>query len=176
MIAGLVNVIGWLVAGRRELGRERRRRRERVRDVQTALRAEIRHYADALAVFDLDERWSTVVGRMEQDNNYMPTIPSERNDTVFRAMVSDVHVLPGAVIEPVVRYYNQIFAIEALIEDMRSDIVGRMDQPARIEMYTDYIALKKEALQQGRAAIAAIDSALSTPGADLSARQSGGGI
>lgn len=161
-----------------------------MRDVQTALRAEIRHYADALALFDLEESWALVVGQMEEDASYMPTIPSEVNDTVFRAIVGEVHVLPGPVIEPVVRYYNQVFAIEAMIADMRGGMMAGMTRTGQIAAYTDYIALKIEALKQGRQAISAINQALgdadtiastasaavNSPDAARSDPQSGGGI
>jgi hypothetical protein len=174
-IAALINVLGWVVAGRRELNGDRRRRREREIDVQTALKAEIEHYLDALRLFDPDQTWDRVVSEMEADSDHIPAIPSERNDTVFTALVDEIHILPEPVIQPVVRYYNQIFAIDAIIADMRDAQFQRMTQPQRIAMYTDYIALKKEALVQGLAAVTSLSDSLSgavnTPGAARSGRR-----
>ena len=66
-IAALINVLGWVVTGQREVQRDRRRRRERREDVQTALRAEIQHYVDILSNpdFDLRKSWAEVVGQMD---------------------------------------------------------------------------------------------------------------
>ncbi len=161
-IAALINVLGWVVTGQREVQRDRRRRRERREDVQTALSAEIQHYVDILSNpdFDLRKSWAEVVAQMETDDNYAPFVPSERNDTVFKTLLTDISILPEPVIGPVVRYYNQVFAIEAMIEDLRSYKFDGMDQEQRIKMYTDYISLKLEALDQGKLATAALDDSL----------------
>lgn len=156
VVAAIVVAAGWFVAGFRELRRDRRRRRERSIDVQTALAAEIQHYVDILKnpEFDLKSVWEDVVRRMEADDGYIPLIPSEKNDTVFQSILSDVQILPEEVIRPVVRYYNQVFAIEAMIEDLRSEQFRSIETPQqqRIEMYTDYISLKLEALRLGEQA------------------------
>ena len=75
---------------------------------------------------------------------------------VFLALIEEVQVLPEAAIGPVVRYYSQLFAIGAIVGDLRADLFREMAQPERIEMYTDYIGLKLEALTRGEAAIAAL--------------------
>lgn len=154
LVGALVVALGWFVSGLRERGRDRRRREERSIDVQTALSAEIQHYVDILGnpEFDLDEAWQDMVAQMDADDTYVPLIPSERNDTMFQSILPDVQILPEPVIRPVVRYYNQVFAIEAMIEDLRSDHFRADTTPQlqRIRMYTDYISMKKEALRLGQ--------------------------
>ena len=164
-IAGLVNVLGWFVSSWRDRTAEDRRRQEKQNDICTALLAEIAHYRDGLEYFDLDSLWEGVVGEMEADETYLPFIPSERNDTIFRAIVSNIHILPEAVIMSVARYYNQIFAVEAIIEDMRSADMKSEGQEKRISIYTDYISLKKQSLADGMAAIEALEAHLSVAGA-----------
>ena len=93
---------------------------------------------------------------MEEDAKYVPVVPSERNDTIFSALIAEIHVLPEPVIQPVVGYYNQVFAVDAIIDDLRSDLFREMDQVQRIGMYTDYIALKQEALARGEVALNAL--------------------
>ena len=165
VIAALINVAGWFVTGQREVRRDRCRRRERCEDLQIALRAEIQHYMDILSNpgFDLRDIWAEVVGQMETDENYAPFVPSERNDTVFKTVLTDISILPEQVIGPVVRYYNQVFAIEAMIEDLRSYKFDGMDQEQRIKMYTDYISLKLEALDQGNQAIETLNASIGAP-------------
>jgi len=165
VIAALINVLGWFVTGQREVRRDRRRRRERREDLQIALRAEIQHYMDILSNpgFNLRDVWAEVVGQMEMDEEYAPVVPSERNDTVFKTVLTDISILPEQVIGPVVRYYNQVFAIEAMIEDLRSFKFDGMDQEQRIKMYTDYISLKLEALDQGNQAIEVLNNSIAAP-------------
>ncbi|SFE01092.1 hypothetical protein [Roseivivax sediminis] len=160
--AGVASV-GWLMAGLRERGREKRRRRARQEDLQVALRAEIQHYVDILGNprFDLNEAWRAMVETMESDPDYVPLIPTERNDTIFQASIDSIHLLPEAAIQPIVRYYNQVFAIEAIIADLRDTGFRDSTQPQRIKMYTDYISLKLEALEMGRSALEALDESIS---------------
>lgn len=152
LIAALIVAVGWLYNGYQNRARDRRRRLERVQDVQTALLAEIEHYVQTLKLFDLNTTWSRIVTAMEEDDSYIPIVPSERNDTLFKAVIAEIHVLPEVVIQPVMGYYNQVFAVEAIIEDLRSTLFHEMDQVQRIGMYTDYISLKKEALVRGEMA------------------------
>ena len=156
LIAATIVALGWLYNGYQNRARDRRRRLERVQDVQTALLAEIEHYVQTLKLFDLNTTWSRIVSAMEEDDTYVPVVPSERNDTLFKAVIAEIHVLPEEVIQPVMGYYNQVFAVEAIIEDLRSALFHEMDQVQRIGMYTDYIALKKEALVRGEMASAAL--------------------
>jgi hypothetical protein len=164
-IAAMVNVLGWYVASLRDRRADDRRRREKQDDMATALMAEITHYRDALTFFDLDEVWETVSAEMAEDETYMPVIPSERNDTIFRAILSEIHILPEDVIQPVTRYYNQVFAIDAIIEDLRSATFRQEPYRTRIAAYTDYISLKKQALVDGGSAINALSAHLSPAGA-----------
>ncbi|WP_107844821.1 hypothetical protein [Litoreibacter ponti] len=162
VVGGLFIALGWVFNGWQNRKRDRRRRLERVQDVQTALIAEIDHYVMTLKLFDLSATWSRIVGAMEEDAKYIPVVPSERNDTVFSALIAEVHVLPEEVIQPVVGYYNQVFAVEAIIDDLRSDLFREMDQVQRIGMYTDYIALKQEALARGEVALSALRQSTGT--------------
>ena len=100
---------------------------------------------------------------METEENYAPFVPSELNDSVFKTVMTYLSILPEQVIGPVVRYYNQVFAIEAMIEDLRSYKFDGMDQEQRIKMYTDYISLKLEALDQGNQAIETLNASIGAP-------------
>lgn len=160
-IAAMVTVLGWVVAGRRDRQAEDRQRVEKQDDICTALLAEIVHYVDGLEYFDLDALWETVVAEMEEDVTYLPFIPSERNDVIFHAIVANIHILPEAVIMPVARYYNQLFAVDAIIADLRSNDMKSEAQDKRISIYTDYISLKKQSVADGLSAISALQAHLS---------------
>jgi hypothetical protein len=152
--------LGWAVSEWRGRIADRRRREERTRDVQTAIAAEILPNIEALRLFDLEADLNAVVDRMREDENFVPLVPKERNDTLFRAIIGEIHVLPEEVIRPVVRYYSQLFALEAMIEDLRSDGIESLAVERREAMYADYISVKIQALKFGESALNAIETAL----------------
>ncbi len=155
--------LGWAVSEWRGRIADRRRRVERTRDVQTAIAAEILTNVDALRFFDLEADLDAVADRMRQDPKFVPLVPKERNDTLFRAIVGDIHVLPVPVIRPVVRYYSHLFALEAMIEDLRSDGFESLSVERREAMYADYISIKIQALKLGDVAMEALQNALRNP-------------
>jgi hypothetical protein len=172
-IAAMVNVLGWFVSSWRDRRAEERRRLGKQSDIATALMAEITHYRDALTFFDLDEVWESVTQKMAEDHDYMPFIPSERNDTIFSAILADIHILPEPVIQPVTRYYNQVFAIDAIIDDLRAPAFKSQPHTTWLATYTDYISLKKQALVDGDSAIHALSSHLSVSRARATLAQNG---
>jgi len=160
LIGGAIVAVGWFVNAWRDRRERWRARDERVRDVQTALAAEILPYLEALNLFDLGQHLNEMVERIWADETYVPVVPTECNDTVFRAILPNIHLLPESVIRPVVRYYSQIFAIEAIIEDLRSEVFRTMGPERREAMYADYVSLKIQAIALGNAAVSAIDGEL----------------
>jgi hypothetical protein len=141
-IAGLVNV-----PGRRDRQTDDRRRIEKRTDLSTALLAEITRCGEVLRLFDLNEAEEIVVGQIETDATYRPLVPPEQNDTIFLATIANVRILPEQVIGPVARSHNQVFAIDAIISDMRSSDLRQEPQSNRIAVCTDDIVLRKEALR-----------------------------
>lgn len=160
LLGAAVVGLGWAVSEWRGRIADRRRRVERTRDVQTAIAAEILTTVDALRLFDLEADLDAVVDRMREDSDYVPLVPRERNDTLFRAIISEIHVLPEEVIRPVVRYYSHLFALEAMIEDLRSDGFEKLPVDRKEAMYADYISIKIQALKLGDDAMDALSSAL----------------
>ena len=148
--------IGWLAAARRERGTARRARIQRENDLRIALGAEIATHVQALRLFDLEEHWRRVVLRMEADPEFVPLVPTERSNAIFSALITEVQVLPRGAIEPVVRYYALLYAIEGMVGDLRSEQYRGLPQDRRIEMFGDYIALRQEALSLGETAMAAL--------------------
>jgi hypothetical protein len=155
-IAAGVAMLGWIYNHWRERREERRRRREKTRDYQKAIYSEISAYVEVLERDDLFAYAQTLVEKMEKATvakPYIPFVPKEQNNTIFNALVSDIHILPRVVIDPVVLYYSQLAAIQAMIEDIRGETYSKLEKARRIAIYRDYIAMKNEALTLGRAAL-----------------------
>ncbi|MGR3757104.1 MAG: hypothetical protein ACU0AT_07765 [Tranquillimonas sp.] len=163
-VAGAFVALGWLVNGWQnraaqrqrhdeDLERDRARRAERIRDVHRALYAEIGAYLHNLgSEAQLDGFREAMLDRM-RDPAYLPLIPSEREQTIFAAIVGEIHVLPRTTIDPVVLFHRQLGAIAALIDDMRSDAFARATSGQRQAIYSDYIEMKKQALRYGEYAL-----------------------
>ncbi|ARE39887.1 hypothetical protein RGUI_1746 [Rhodovulum sp. P5] len=150
IVAGAFVAIGWIVNGWQNRREAAALRAERLRDVHRALYAEIASYLTNLdSVAALMAYRDDLVTRMQLDKTYVPLIPRERNDTVFRALVADIHILPRVTIDPIVSYYSQLFAIEAMIDDMRGERFKTLEPERRIAMYSDYIDLKIQAFNDG---------------------------
>ena len=153
VVAGGFLALGWVVNGSRERRAARSLRAERLRDLHRALFAEIgvqvtnlgseaRIRADADALLD----------RMEAEEGFVPFIPRERGDTVFRSALEDLSILPRVTIDPIVAYYAQLAALAALTEDMRGAAFGRLAPDRRRAIYLDYVEMKVQAFRFGRIA------------------------
>jgi hypothetical protein len=150
ILAGAFVAAGWLVNGWQNRREAAALRAERLRDVHRAIYAEIASYlANLESVEALSAYRDRMIARMRADETFAPLIPRERNDTIFRALIEEIHILPRVTIDPLVSYYNQLFAIEALIDDMRGERFKTLEQERRIAMYSDYIDLKLQALSDG---------------------------
>lgn len=159
ILAGAFVAAGWIVNGWQNRRAAAALRAEKLRDLHRALFAEIASYlANLDSIQALDSYRATLVGRMRDDPDYVPLIPRERNDTIFRACIAEIHILPRVTIDPIVTYYSQIFAIETLIDDMRGERFQTLEPERRIAMYSDYIDLKVQALNDGHYALRMIDA------------------
>ncbi len=157
LIGAVVVLIGWFFTFYRERLARKSERKERIRDVQRAIYAEIRAYVAVLHRDELDVYRNNMIEKMRgkdgKGRDFIPLIPQERNDLIFRAIVNEIHILPRSSIDPVALYYSQLSAISALIEDLRSSDFRDLDRGRRIQMYSDYIDMKKEALDLGEEAM-----------------------
>lgn len=156
VVAGLFVAVGWWVVHWQNRRRDAANRAERVRDVQRALFAEIRAYVSALRRQDFETYGAEVARRIETESGYFPTIPTEANDAIFRAIIGEIHVLPRDTIDPLVVYYSQLSAIGAAISDLRALDPGTVQPERAAAMYRNYLASKRDAVLLGEKALLAI--------------------
>lgn len=157
VISSLVTIAGWWAAAKQERGRDRARRAERILDVQTALRAEIRSHRHRLELFRLAEPFNSG-GTNSDDADFTPFIPREVGNIVFESIVGEIHVLPTHVIDPVILYYRQSSALAQLAEDMKNDRFDRLTATRKQSIYRDYLELGRYALVLADRAIEAMES------------------
>ena len=160
LIGAVVVAIGWMVSLGRDFALDRHRRGEKAADLQRALAAEIAAHVHQLAGNKLGDHLADMTGRMERDPSFIVLVPRESHDTVYRALLSELYLLPGRAILPVVVFYNQIITISNLADDIRSERFEGIDAGRRIELYRHFIELKIAALSMGRAALAALSTGM----------------
>jgi hypothetical protein len=160
-ISSLVTVIGWFVSHHTERRSDAARREEKIRDVQTALLAEIAGNRAQYADIDLDAHAAEVQARLLQEADYTPLVPRDAGTLVFDAVLADISVLPGETISPVVSYYKQVARIAHFVEDLKGERFARSPRELKFEMYLDYLGMIRKALRQAEAAEQALATSLS---------------
>lgn len=158
LITGTIIAAGWFATFLIQEYRRSEDRFERLRDVHRALYAEIGAYL-ANIVRDpeqLDAERADIVQQIEADHTFVPFVPQENADRVYRAILSDIHILPRSSIDLVVAFYGQLAAISALVENMSTDRYALLSRERRLRMYQDYIGLREGALFYGNAALRVI--------------------
>lgn len=160
-LIGLLGVVvGAVLSNVAERFVDAARRRERVQDVSTAIRAEIRSHRQRLLLFDAagaDAISEKILNASTNPDGYTPFVPSEPHSFVLDAIVGEVHILPTDVIDPVIYYYRQAAALRQFAEDLRGDGFGRLEAPRKAEMYRDYIAMGTHARKLADDAITALE-------------------
>lgn len=156
LFGGGVVAAGWFWTHALSRRRDKLLRNERIADIQRALLAEIR--AHVVALEGQRDTGGLQSLTMITDEDYLPILPHDANDRIFRAIVEEVHMLPEWAIDPVVRYYRLLAVRAALAQDIRSNA---KDYPRRAaEMFRDYILLNEETLETGLDAMEVLTASL----------------
>lgn len=156
IVGGGVVAAGWFWTHALSRRRDKLLRGERINDIQRALLAEIR--AHVVALEGQRDAGELRTLSMISDDDYLPILPHDANDRIFRAIVEEVHMLPEWAIDPVVRYYRLLAVRAALAQDIRSNA---KDYPRRAaEMFRDYLTLNEETLETGLDAMEILTASL----------------
>jgi len=157
-------VIGWLYGDWRKRVEERRQRRAKVLDIEKALRAEIAAHLHQLRQFDLEEdrrhTCALILTGGDGKGRFVPMLPRQRHDTIFQAMVADIHLLSTHTVRPVTLYYNQIVMIAEMAETIRSVAYADLKAARREAIYSDFVSMRVTALAMGEEAQAALPATL----------------
>ncbi|MGV3548417.1 hypothetical protein [Rhizobium sp.] len=160
LISGLVSLLGLYLGGWIAIRQQRRLRREKVRDFQIALRAEIRSELHNLAAIDFDGHLAEIAARYAASTDYsvFPSFPAR--GIVFEAIEGEIHILPEQVIDVVILHWRQRHAVEKMVEDMRHERFSQLGASRQLEMYKDYIEMQKYLVDTARLSIKALDRSL----------------
>ncbi|MEO1492831.1 MAG: hypothetical protein AAFV19_11820 [Pseudomonadota bacterium] len=165
LTAAVVAVAGWLVNDWLTRRTAAHHLLSKKIDYMRALSAEIKSYANSrwLPSEDLQRVKDALPGQFNPpedaapgDPGYVPFVPSEKHDTIFEAIVHDIHVLPSRTIYPVVVYYSQIRSIRDLGSDMRSPEYAALSAERREALMRKYLDMVEYSYTQARKAIHAL--------------------
>jgi hypothetical protein len=155
VISAIVTAAGWFASHASTRRLEAARRNERIQDVQTALRAEIRSQPPRLRLFA--EQQAAALIDAVRNSGLTPFVPREPGSFVFEAILAEIHILPTEVIDPVIYYYKQVAALTLFAEDLRSERFDGLGPDRKTAMYSDYIAMGVYALELADKAIDALE-------------------
>lgn len=147
LVAASVAMLAWPVNDLLNRRRARGLRNERVNDVQRALLAEIRAHVVSLEMQRLDGETARALIARLREGQYIHLSPSEANDRIYTSIISEVHILPHWVIDPVVTYYRQIAVMATMARDVQAQIETNPGRAA--DMFADYLELADEARETG---------------------------
>lgn len=165
-IAGLFIAAGWWVVALQNRRRDAKLRAERVDDMQRALLAEVRAHVVALERQMEEGDFDRLLADVRQ-GEAGPIAPHGGNDRIFRAILNDIHLLPGAVIDPVVIYYRLIAVMDALADSIHRAARSRPLRAA--DMMADYILLNEEAREAGLDVLEVLTASLDSGEAGINA-------
>lgn len=104
VISSLIAIIGWFVAYGSARRMERIRRREKIRDFQVALLAEIRSESHHLGTLDLDAHLSTIEQNYAEagqaNTSYSPFVPRPAGPILLPTLLPEIHLLPEKTMIP----------------------------------------------------------------------------
>jgi hypothetical protein len=140
-ISGLVSLLVVQLDFRQSRKSEHLRRAEKIRDFQIALRAEIRGELSNLSSYDFPSLLKDVRSRYKSEPGYSVSVPRLARHLIFEAIVGEIHILPEAVIDPVVLYARQRQAVESLVDDMRDRSFRELSTDRQLAIYEDYIRM-----------------------------------
>ena len=170
VVSGIVTALGWYAAFRSNLRLDAVRRAEKVHDFQVALRAEIRSDLLNMVVVDRSDLLVTISRRYEVDPAFSVVVPRLAPNVIFDALVKEVHVLPGAVIAPVVHYARLRETLNRFVDDLRSEQFSKLSADRQLAMYSDYLSTSGRLEALADRAYQALSNSLgvNTPDEDLS--------
>ena len=155
LVGGSVVAAGWFWTHALSRRRDRLLRWENIGDIQRALLAEIRAHVVAL---EAQHEAGIEVPDSISDEDYLPILPHDANDRIFRALIEDVHMLPEWAIDPVVRYYRLLAVRAALAQDIRNNAKEHPDRAAL--MFRDYLEINEETRDTGLEAMEILTASL----------------
>ncbi|KGJ03039.1 hypothetical protein SAMN04487972_107132 [Paracoccus halophilus] len=166
VIAGMFIAAGWWVVAFQNAWRDRRQRRSRVEDMQRALLAEVRAHVVSLERQLQEGSFDELLERVENGDATL-VMQHGGNDRIFRAILTEIHLLPGSVIDPVVIYYRLIAVMDNMADSIRRTARNRPDQAS--EMMVDYILLNEEAREAGLDVLEILTASLQGGAAEIEA-------
>lgn len=147
-----------------ELERDDARRTERVRDVQLALRADIKIVASLLRTIDFDTQRkmgaNLILKGAGDDPPYTPFVPRPSAALIWQSISKDIPILPQSVIESVVLFYDQRETLRLFVEDLRSDRFLALDAKRKAAMLGDYVEMQRKLAFHATAAFTALSNSL----------------
>jgi len=123
-------------------------RAEKARDLQSALRAEVRgHWYELEGAGPSTATELQVIERIDEGRwtqpSFTPYVPKTASSIILDAIVADIALLDHDVVELTIRYYRQVALVAQMVEDLRTPFFGSLSADRKIEMVRAYFAMQR---------------------------------
>jgi len=159
LIAIVGAVVGILLTNGLRLVLDARERRTRARDIEVALRAEIRSHRRALELFVTTDYADEAMEAIVRGGD-VPFAPRKAEPAIFNAVTPQIHIVAGEVIDAVVLYYGQYASLRSFLDEMRSPEFAALASDRKAAAFRDYLRVGRVALDLADDAIDRIGAAL----------------
>lgn len=146
VLTGLFATVAYLLSRSSDRAARKRLRQEKTRDLQTAIRAEVRahwyelnDFGDLEALRDSDIA-SIEAGRWVQPS-FTPFVLRQAPSVVFDTIQSDLALLDNAVIQICINYYRQLALASQLAEDLRAERYAQLPADRKIQLISAYYVM-----------------------------------
>lgn len=158
VLGGAFLAAGWIATFVfREMGALIDRRQTGV-DLQLALLAEIRGYADVLDDGPLEQNQAEVARRVAQgQKTFFPSISPPK---IFDVLSSKIDCLPGPVIQPVIDFYALLSDLRLFVEDFRDEGFEDLDDAHQILAYQDYLGMRSVGVSYANEAVLSLEKSI----------------
>jgi len=163
LIGCLTTMLGWSVSYRQLRNLELVKRKEKIVDYQTALRAEIRSYRARFEYMNPIAYRDAIIALIETDPSFTPFLPLETPLLIFSEIAKEIHILPTEVIDTVVLFYAQAAMIVQLTMDLRSEDFHDLARDRKAGLYQDYYSVLLYTRKLADEALDRLENGLNNP-------------
>lgn len=113
--------------------------------ILNSLEAEILEYTRHSSGFVVEDLLLDFSQKLHQNKAYVTILPSELNNSIYKSLNQNLHVLPPDIAPSIVRFYNALHSVEGIINVINHPTFKDMAAAEKMEVYYHYINLKSTA-------------------------------
>ena len=145
VITGCIAIWTWRANRKAERTERLNLRTEKTRDLQSAIRAEIRgQWYELRQSGEISDFRKKLLERLERETveaPFVPLIPRLAQSVILEAIVADIALLDHGTIREVMLFYRQLAILNAFIDELKSEQFAKLPRDRRANMLETYFTM-----------------------------------